>query len=687
MAQGLNRGQEQAVATLVGPMMVLAAAGTGKTRVITYRIANLIRHGIRPERILAVTFTNKAAREMKERALKLLGKGSETTPVIGTFHSICVRILREDIGLLGYPTSFSITDRSAQETMGRKAIRECRIDPKELPVGEFLSRVGQWKNAGMRADAAIKEARSRGFDERTLQCAKAYVLYEASLKNAGLVDFDDLLLCTDELFTDHKDALIKHQMRFDHLLVDEYQDTNAVQYLILRRLAARHRNICVVGDDDQSIYGWRGAEINNLQKLEKDFPGTKIVRLEENYRSCPNILRLANQLIRHNRGRYDKQLRSTRIAVDEPRFRKFDDEGEEAAAVVADLAATIVKEKMTYRDFAILFRTNEQPRLFEQELRTRNIPYLLVGGYSFFDRREIRDVMSFLKVIDNPSDEASLLRIINVPPRGLGPTIVDRLVARASEAGEPLWNILPSIARDNVQPPKVRAGVERLIHIIEGYRERLTRGSIADGVREMLEQEVNYRVELAKQYDEPEDQRSRWDSVGELINMISQYEDREPKPTLRGFLENAALAGEEDRKDNKEEAKNAVTLMTMHSAKGLEFRHVYMVGMEMGILPHERSINSPTGIEEERRLAYVGVTRARDRLTLTRAAKRRRFGQPRPTEASIFLPEMFGQVQPRPGHASRENRSGLQSTVSPPPLSESESEAEATPPSSLPSPS
>ncbi|MBX9656343.1 UvrD-helicase domain-containing protein [bacterium] len=664
MSQGLNRAQQEAVATLSGPMMVLAAAGTGKTRVITYRIANLIRNGIRPDRILAVTFTNKAAREMKERALKLLAKGSDATPVIGTFHSICVRILREEIGALGYPTSFSISDRSAQETYARKAIRECRIDPKELPTGDFLSQVSQWKNAGLRAEAALKEARARGFDERTLQCAKAYSLYEQSFKSAGMLDFDDLLLCTDELFTDHKDALIRHQERFDHLLVDEYQDTNTVQYLILRRLAARHRNICVVGDDDQSIYGWRGAEINNLKRLEKDFPGTKIVRLEENYRSCPNILRLANQLIRHNRSRYDKQLRSTRIPTDEPRFRKFDDESEEAAAVVADLASTMVKEKMTYRDFAILFRTNEQPRLFEQELRTRNIPYVLVGGYSFFDRREIRDVMSFLKMIDNPADEASLLRIVNVPPRGLGSTVVDRLVARASELGEPLWNILPSIAQDNVQPPRVRAGVERLLQIGQTYQRRLSTGSIAEGVRELLENDVNYRVELARQYDEPEDQNARWDSVGELINMISQYEERESKPTLRGFLENAALAGEEERKDSKEESKNAVTLMTMHSAKGLEFRHVYMVGMEMGILPHERSINSPSGIEEERRLAYVGVTRARDRLTLTRASKRRKFGKPRSTEPSIFLPEMFGQVQPTPS-VRRENRSDLESTSSP----------------------
>jgi DNA helicase-2/ATP-dependent DNA helicase PcrA len=657
MAHGLNEAQANAVATLSGPMMVLAAAGTGKTRVITYRIANLIRHGIRPERILALTFTNKAAREMRERAMKLLGQNADSRPLIGTFHSVCVRLLREEIHHLGFKNSFTIAGRSDQESVARRALREARIDPKELPVGEFLYRVSRWKNEGFRASDLAERPTAADADEKGRLARSVYAGFEASLRMANLLDFDDLLLSVLELFRGHPDVLFRHQGRFDHLLVDEYQDTNGVQYQILRQLARIHRNICVVGDDDQSIYGWRGAQIANLKKLEEDFPGTKIVRLEENYRSCPNILRLANQLIRHNTGRYEKQLKSTRIATDEPRFQKFEDESEEASAVVADLAATAAKENIPFRDFAILFRTNEQPRLFEQEFRNRDIPYQLVGGYSFFDRREIRDVLAFLKVVDNPSDEASLLRILNVPPRGLGPTVAERLVTRATQEGVPLWEILPKVAGDNIQQTRVRAGAERLVQTIERGRQSLIPGRLADSLRELLESQIDYRAEIARQYDEAGDRDARWQSVGELINMVAQYESRTSSPSLRDFLDHAMLASEEDRKEERDEVKNAVTLMTLHSAKGLEFRHVYLVGMELGILPHERSMESHAGIEEERRLAYVGVTRARDRLTLTRAMKRRRFGHLRNAEPSPFLPEMFGQPSPIAGGSVRENRS------------------------------
>ncbi|MBY0585607.1 exodeoxyribonuclease V subunit gamma [bacterium] len=646
MSSGLNEAQLQAVQTRSGPMMVLAAAGTGKTRVITYRIANLIRHRIRPDRILALTFTNKAAREMRDRAIKLLDQSTDARPLIGTFHSVCVRILREDIEQLGFKRSFTIADRSDQEAIARRSLREERIDPKELPVGEFLYRVSRWKNEGFRSAELRRRPDAVDQGEKGTLAQRAYASYELSLRTANLLDFDDLLLATLELLRDHAEVLQKYQGRFDHVLVDEYQDTNGVQYQILKRIAQVHRNICVVGDDDQSIYGWRGAQIANLQRFESDFPGTKIVRLEENYRSCPNILRLANQLIRHNTGRYEKQLRSTRITTDEPRFQKFEDESQEAAAVVADLAATAAKEKIPFRDFAILFRTNEQPRLFEQELRSRDIPYILVGGYSFFDRREIRDVLAFLKVADNPSDEASLLRILNVPPRGLGPTVAERMVSRATEAGVPLWEILPTIARDNMQQTRVRAGAERIVKILEHAQQVLQGPQMAESLREMLENRIDYKAEIARQYDEASDQNARWQSVGELINMVAQYESRATTPSLRDFLDHVMLASEEDRKEEKDEAKNAVTLMTLHSAKGLEFRHVYLVGMEKGILPHERSLDSPDGIEEERRLAYVGVTRARDRLTLTRAMKRRRFGQMRPAEPSPFLPEMFGQPSP-----------------------------------------
>jgi DNA helicase-2/ATP-dependent DNA helicase PcrA len=623
--------------------MVLAAAGTGKTRVITVRMAELIRRGTRPDRILAVTFTNKAAREMRERAMKLLPAGAEVAPTIGTFHSICVKILREDIGALGYAAGFVIADRSQQESLARQVMREARIDPKELAPGEFLHRVGQWKNRGLRSGHAIEATTDA--DDRTQRCVALYRAYESALRTMGLVDFDDLLLCTQELFEQHPEILNKHRARYDHLLVDEYQDTNSVQYRILRDLGALHRNVCVVGDDDQSIYGWRGAEIANLKRFEVDFPGAKIVRLEENYRSCPNILQLANQLIRHNKGRYAKELRSTRRTTNEPRFRKFEDETEEASAVVADLAATAARDNIPFRDFAILFRTNEQPRLFEQELRSREIPYTLVGGYSFFDRREIRDILAYLKVIENPSDEVHLLRIANVPPRGLGTTVMSRLLSRAAERGLTLGDVLPEAAVEGMETVRVRSGASALVEVIRRFRQRFSLGSIAEGLRELLSA-IQYQGELARQYEEESERQARWDSVGELVNMASQYESRTAEPTLRGFIDNTALATEEDRKDDKENERNAVMLMTMHSAKGLEFRHVYLVGLEMGILPHERSMESASGIEEERRLAYVGVTRARDRLTLSRAMKRRRFGRVRLAEPSIFLAEMLGIVEP-----------------------------------------
>lgn len=638
-SMGLNEAQHDAVSTLSGPLLVLAGAGTGKTRVITYRIANLVRHGTPAHKILAVTFTNKAAREMRERVQKLLNLPREEGPLISTFHALCANVLRQEITHLGYPLKFGICDRGDQESIARTALREARIDPKSYKPGELLNQISRWKMQSMRALTAARNVTS----DIEAKAARAYLHYEKSLKAAGSLDFDDLLLCAEELFDKFPDVLQRQQARFRTILVDEYQDTNASQYRILVALAKAHNNLCVVGDDDQSIYGWRGAEVQNILGFDRDFEGAKVIRLEENYRCCPSILKLANQLIACNTQRFPKVLRASRCTIDEPRFAKYEDETEEAESVVRDIAATVAKEKnRRFKDFAILFRTNEQPRLFETELRARAIPYKLVGGYSFFDRREIRDVLAYLRVLANPADEVSLLRILNVPPRGIGPSVIERLVDRAVSAGKPLCDVIPTALADNVLPPRSQHGLSRLMSVLDHYRTRMEHGSIVDELRSMLDS-VEYRSEIARLYEASTDQTARWDAVGELLNMVAQYQRRESKPTLTGFLQQVALEDkDDDRKDPDD--KDAVTLMTLHSAKGLEFPIVYLVGLEEGILPHERSIDSVTGVAEERRLAYVGITRAKDRLILTRAQWRTRFGSKQWVLASRFLPEMFGKT-------------------------------------------
>lgn len=639
---GLNSAQREAATTLKGPLLVLSGAGTGKTRVITVRIANLVRHRVKPSRILALTFTNKAAREMRERGLKLLGGKIDDPPMMTTFHSLGVNILRQEAPRLGYRRDFSIYDRGDQESVARAALRELRVPTEFLSPGDFLGMVSRWKTLGRSPEAALNAADN----ERERTAAKAFARYQKGLKGSNAFDFDDLLSATEEILA-IPEALVRHQRRWDFVLVDEYQDTNASQERLLRNLADPHKNVCAVGDDDQSIYGWRGAEIRNILTFEESFPGAKVIRLEENYRCCANILTLANRLISKNSQRREKTLRAFRPAIDEPRFTKFEDETAEAIAVVRDLVATIEARKLRHRDFAILFRTNEQPRLFEKELRAQNIPYVLVGSYSFFDRREVRDVLSYLRVIAQPSDEVSLLRIINTPPRGIGPKIIERLTQNAVSLGKPIWDVLPQATADSSLPPRVRSGVASLAQIIHKYRSRMI-GSptgLASAVGDLLA-EIGFREELRRQHESPEDAESRWEVVGELLNMIAQYESRNRAPTLGGFLEQIALDAQEEAENEREKERDAVTLMTLHAAKGLEFPHVYLVGLEEGILPHRRSLLSPDGIEEERRLAYVGVTRAKDRLTLTRAMTRTRFGRKEPARPSRFLPEMFGVEVP-----------------------------------------
>ncbi len=620
--------------------MVLAGAGTGKTRVVTYRIAELIRHRVKPSRILAVTFTNKAAGEMQERAGALLGKRLKERPEISTFHSLCVRILRRQIHRLGYPREFAIYDRGDQEGVARSVLREIKVGEAVLRPGDLINFVSRWKTASLQPSQAAARAQS---DKEHLAAA-AYRRYQKTLKAAGAVDFDDLLLCTEELFHSFPQVQREEAGRFDHLLVDEYQDTNGSQYRIVKALAGAHRNLCVVGDDDQSIYGWRGAEVTHILRFKDDWPEAKVVRLEINYRSTREILGWSNRLIAFNKVRHGKVLQATRHG-ETPQIHQLPDEDVEAKTVAEEIASRLKEGKRRPRDFAILFRTNEQPRMFEMELRRLKIPYVLVGGMSFYDRKEVRDVLAYLKLLVNPRDEVSLLRVINVPARGIGQATVTRLLDAAVGQGRPLWDILPQAEQLAKAPPiAVRAigGFQSLIAQHQGLQKQRP---LVEVVRGLIHR-VGYQAELARLYPEPADQQARWATVEEVVNAAASYSQRADQPTLSGFLQELTLGGRDDDRDKETKLeRDAVALMTLHAAKGLEFPEVYMVGMEEGILPHGRSIaDNESAIDEERRLCYVGLTRAQRRLTLTLALSRRKWGRARPSIPSRFLYEAAGKA-------------------------------------------
>jgi len=636
----LNPAQLEAVMTASGPLLVLAGAGTGKTRVVTFRIAELIRRGTRPERILGVTFTNKAADEMRERVVSRLGKSLKARPEISTFHSLCVRILRRNARLLGYPTSFAIYDRGDQESVARSVLREIRVSDGVLRPADLLQMIGRWKNASLGPEQAGSLAQS----DREHLAAVAYRRYQQALKAAGAFDFDDLLLATEQLFERFPQARRAEAARFDHLLIDEYQDTNASQYRIVKALAAGHRNLCVVGDDDQSIYGWRGAEVAHILRFGKDWPDAKIVRLETNYRSTREILGWANRLIAFNTLRHPKMLRAT-AEGEVPRVLPFPNEQAEAKAVVEEIQHRIRGGKRHPRDFAILFRTNEQPRAFEQELRRAKVPYVLVGGMSFFDRKEVRDVLAYARLVVNPRDEVSLLRIINTPPRGIGQTAVAALLDRAVTLGKPLWETLADAASDHRLSPSAAKAIGQFREMIARYHARAADPSPLPLFCDLIE-EIRYREEIGRRYDDASERQSRLASVEEVVNALGSYCQRAEQPSLAGFLHELTL-NEIDGSQDKEAKlqRDAVALMTLHAAKGLEFPEVYMVGMEEGLLPHQRSLEvGGAAIDEERRLCYVGVTRAKRRLTLTLASTRQRWGKARPTIPSRFLYELTGQT-------------------------------------------
>ena len=584
----LNPAQYDAVHTLSGPLLVLAGAGTGKTRVVTYRIAELIRNRIRPERILAVTFTNKAADEMQQRAAALLGKRLKQRPEISTFHSLCVRILRRHIRQLGYPANFAIYDRGDQEGVartalardqgGRRAAAARRLALLHRPLEDGLGPAGTGGRAGPDRQGTSgrrrlsplperPEGRRRGGFRRPAACAPrscSRKFPKARQAEAG---------------------------RFDHLLVDEYQDTNASQYRIVKALAAGHRNLCVVGDDDQSIYGWRGAEVAHILRFKNDWPEAKVVRLEVNYRSTREILAWANRLIAFNKLRHAKVLRAT-CSGEPPRILQLEDEVKEAKTVVGEIAARIAEKKRRPKDFAILCRTNEQPRAFEMELRQAKIPYVLMGGMSFYDRKEVRDMLAYLKLLANPADEVSLLRIINVPARGIGQTTVKRLMEEAVRRGKPLWEVLPHAGELAGLPAAAVAGgraVSRDDRAVPPADRRSNR-------RVEVGQDADPRDRLQGRIDAAVSRRRRAGGAlgvgrggGQRRGRLLRSGRRNPR--IAGFLQEVALTGNEADQDKESKLeRNAVALMTLHAAKGLEFPEVYMVGMEEGTLPHHRSI-------------------------------------------------------------------------------------------------
>ncbi len=635
---GLNAEQRRAVETTEGPVLVLAGAGSGKTRVITCRIAHLVSRRVAAKNILAVTFTNKAAREMRERVGALVGAATAKELTVSTFHSFCVRVLREHAALLNLNPGFTICDDADQLTAVKGALREMRIPEASVHPRAALSKISLYKNRCVAPVQALAEAED-DYDELV---ARTYRAYNEHLKRSRTVDFDDLLVLTGELLSKQEDVRKKYQDRYKYVLVDEYQDTNGPQYEILRLIAGKHRNLCVVGDDDQSIYGWRGADVKKILNFEHDFKGATVIRLETNYRSTEQILAAANMVIKNNKSRHGKTLKAANGPGPEVRIFPCEDEEHESEFVVDEIIREVRGNRAKFGDIAILFRTAVQPRSFEARLRAARIPYELVGGMSFFDRKEVRDLLAYLRLAANPFDEASLLRVINVPPRGVGKSSIDKVIDYATAKGISAAAAFDQGTLETVSPDTV-ATVRSFRRVLADTAAKVPIAGLVTSIREMIVA-VKYHEEIARCYPDAITQQARIAAVEEVVNIAENYARRSPKPSIEGFLEEITLSNEEPDKDDKQ-THDRVTLMTLHSAKGLEFPRVYLVGAEEGLLPHQRSVQEDT-VEEERRLMYVGITRARRHLTITRVKTRAKYGRREPCLPSRFLFEIKGETPP-----------------------------------------
>jgi len=639
----LNPQQRLAAETLDGPVLILAGAGTGKTRVITYRIANMISRGIVPRNILAVTFTNKAAREMQERVSKLIppkpkperGKPKDV-PTISTFHSLCVRILRRNIERLGYKSNFVIYDDSEQLNVIKKLLSQISARDEKKDAYAVMAMLSRLKNGALKSDA---------FSDDTAAALAKHIVsrYQSALRACNAVDFDDLLLLTLKLFQEHSEVLSACRHQYRYVMVDEYQDTNAAQFDLVYLLTQEHRNLCVVGDDDQSIYGWRGAEIANLLDLEKHFREVKVIKLEQNYRSTNTILQAANAVIKHNLRRRGKQLWSHKGDGEKILLQSFENDDEEARSVVEQIEYNRMMHQIPWGMHAILFRTNQQSRPFEMALRQAKVRYHLIGGQSFFDRREIRDVLAFLKTFLNPHDDISLLRIANVPARGLSDGIMERLLASSQERHCSVYSAMGHTDVLAEVPARARECITAFTTLIESVRGALIqdeKASLQLWADKFLDQ-TGYLQELRRAEKDPEVAENRIRNLKDLISTLDGSPpdlSTPPLERLQTFLEEITL--DRERQEEKELHGDAVILITMHSCKGLEFPHVFVVGLEDGLLPHARSTGQGTTLDEERRLFYVAITRAQETLKLSYCVTRKRYGQPMPCHPSRFLNEI-----------------------------------------------
>ncbi|HHT65723.1 MAG TPA: UvrD-helicase domain-containing protein [Clostridiales bacterium] len=675
----LNQMQRQAVLTTQGPLLVLAGAGSGKTTVLTNRVAHIVRFGdvykskyvprdlrledltalkvyeeklelgykemseeiedllcireVYPSRVLAITFTNKAAREMKERIFSLLGE--EASDIwVSTFHSACVRILRREIDKIGYAKNFVIYDDTDQLTVIKECLKDLNINEKYFPVKEVRAAIGKLKDDLKSPQDYAKEVQGQYRNE---QLARLYSLYESKLKKNNALDFDDLLNKTLELFYLQPDVLDYYRNRFHYILVDEYQDTNFAQYMLVKLLSDTHRNICVVGDDDQSIYRWRGADIRNILEFEKDFPNAKVIKLEENYRSHQTILDAANQVIRHNIHRKEKKLWTRQEKGEAIRVCRLEKEQQEADFVCNEILNHI-RSGGQEGDIAILYRMNAQSRTVEEALMKYAIPYNIYGGLRFYDRKEIKDIIAYLRILDNPLDDVSLQRIINVPKRGIGSVTLAALQNAAASVGKSILEVILDLDNNQVLTDRIAGKVRTFARLILNLRKERETRSLTDFINTLL-QETEYQTALME--EDSNQAENRLENIAEFVSAAREFENNNPEAGLTEFLENIALVTDLDRMDgDREEGRSSVSLMTLHSAKGLEFPVVFLIGLEEGLFPHSRSMESEEEMEEERRLCYVGITRAKKRLYLTYTSQRTLFGIPTYNSPSRFLHEI-----------------------------------------------
>ena len=633
----LNDKQKEAVFHTEGSLLVLAGAGSGKTRVLTHRIAYLMEEKkVKPWNILAITFTNKAAGEMRERVDKLVGDAAGKVWV-STFHSACVRILRRDIGWIGFDTNFAIYDTEDQKSLMKSVCKQLQVDTKLYKERALMSAISEAKDELVSPQEFALRAQGN-FRQETV--ARVYAEYQRQLKSSNALDFDDLIMKTVELFQANSDILNEYQERFRYIMVDEYQDTNTAQFKLVSLLAAKYRNLCVVGDDDQSIYKFRGANIQNILGFEKTFPDATVIKLEQNYRSTQNILNAANTVIAHNKGRKEKKLWTANGEGDKVRVRSFMSAYDEAEIIVGEIAAKVRNQDAQYGDFAVLYRTNAQSRIFEEKFLMANIPYKIIGGANFYARKEIKDLLAYLKTIDNARDDIAVRRILNVPKRGIGATTINRVQEYASSRECSFYDalravdLIPNIGRG-------QAKLESFVAMIEHFKNDVQDMSVSELMEEVIK-ETGYIDALIHEC-ESEEATSRIENIDELRNKIAAYEEncetQNEASTLSGFLEDVALVADIDSLD---ESTDYVVLMTLHSAKGLEFPHVYLAGMEDGLFPSYMTITAddPAELEEERRLCYVGITRAEKDLTLTCARKRMVHGETQYKKMSRFLKEI-----------------------------------------------